>query len=85
MVTHTHPYTSQQVMELSSFMSYLAKGLEDKDDVQLLAHQILAKVTQPSSCLLILSGEIAKGCVCTIPSTDHTKHALLCLLTFPPL
>lgn len=39
---HTKPIW--QVLELSSFMPYLAKGLEDKDDVQLLSHQILAKV-----------------------------------------
>jgi len=45
------------VLEMSSFMPYLAKGLEDKDDVQLLAHQILGKVARSSPASLLASLE----------------------------
>lgn len=55
-------------------MPYLAKGLEDKDDVQLLAHQILAKVTD----FPLLSSQ----------TNNHTTHALLrlppCHACIPP-
>jgi cullin-associated NEDD8-dissociated protein 1 len=45
--------TLPSVLDLPAFMPHLAKGLEDKPDVQLLAHQILIKAarTSPSSLL----------------------------------
>jgi len=45
------------VLEMTSFMPYLAKGLEDKDDVQLVAHQILVKVARTSPASLLASLE----------------------------
>ena len=45
------------VLEMTSFMPYLAKGLEDKDDVQLVAHQILGKAARTSPVSLLASLE----------------------------
>eukprot|EP00624_Nannochloropsis_granulata_P002766 evm.model.NODE_23878_length_30850_cov_23.449724.10 len=42
---------------MTSFMPYLAKGLEDKDDVQLVAHQILGKAARTSPVSLLASLE----------------------------
>jgi hypothetical protein len=36
--------TMPDVLEISSFMSLLAEGLADKDDVQMLCHQVLVKI-----------------------------------------